>query len=230
MNSTKQNTVSENKIEILFEDKDILVINKPVGVLSEDSPKGEKGIISHLINDNRPTLHLLHRLDKNVGGVMVFAKNKKSASRLSTDIANGKFKKCYFAVTDGLPEKDEGIYKDLLFKDSRKNRSFVVDRMRKGVRDASLEYKVLNKTTDKALVKIHLHTGRTHQIRVQFSHRKTPLTGDGRYGSKDRNCDIALHSCEISFCHPVTNKELVFSCEPDFSVYPWNLFVGEFND
>lgn len=221
-----ENTICINDIEIIFEDEDILVINKPVGVLSEDSPKGEKGILTYLQNENRKDLHLLHRLDREVGGVMVFAKNKKSASALSTDIANGKFKKSYLAVTDGIPESDEGVYKDLLFKDSKKNRSFVVNRMRKGVREASLEYVVLKKSEKNALVRVLLHTGRTHQIRVQFSSRKTPLTGDGRYGSKVRDCNIALHSYKISFNHPRTKESVTFTCEPCFDRFPWVLFGG----
>ena len=215
-----ENTICINDIPIIFEDEDILVINKPVGVLSEDSPKGEKGILNRLQKDN---LYLLHRLDREVGGVRVFAKNKKSASVLSTDIANGKFYKSYLAVTDGIPENDEGIYKDLLFKDSKKNRSFVVDRMRKGVREASLEYVVLEKTDKNALVRVLLHTGRTHQIRVQFSSRKTPLTGDGRYGSKVRDCSIALYSHKISFNHPRTKEQVEFISNPDFEKFPWNL-------
>ncbi len=218
-----ENTICTNDIEILFEDEDILVINKPVGVLSEDSQKGEKGIISLLKEENRNDIYLLHRLDREVGGVMVFSKNKKSASALSTDIANGKFQKSYLAVTDGIPENDEGVYKDLLFKDSKKNRSFVVNRMRKGVREASLEYAVLKKTDKNALVRVLLHTGRTHQIRVQFSSRKTPLTGDSRYGSRVRDCSIALYSHKISFNHPRTKEAVTFISEPDFNIYPWNL-------
>ena len=101
-----ENMIYTNDIEILFEDADILVINKPSGVLSEDSQKGEKGMISFLQNENRKDLHLLHRLDREVGGVMVFAKNKKSATKLSTDIANGKIYKSYLAVTAGIPESD----------------------------------------------------------------------------------------------------------------------------
>ena len=217
-----ENTICTNEIEILFEDKDILVINKPAGILSEDSQKGEKGIISLLLNEKRKDLHLLHRLDREVGGVMIFAKNKKSASALSTAIAEKRLYKTYLAVTDGVPAEDEGVYKDLLFKDSKKNRSFVVNRMRKGVRDASLEYAVLKKTEKNALVRVLLHTGRTHQIRVQFSSRKTPLTGDGRYGSKVRDCSIALHSHNIKFVHPTTKEWVEFTSEPDFSVYPWN--------
>lgn len=219
-------TFTHNDIEIIFEDRDILVINKPVGIPSEDSQKGEKGIISYLQNENRKTIHLLHRLDRNVCGVMVFAKNKKSAAALSTDIAQRKLSKTYLAVTDGVPENKEGIYKDLLFKDSKKNRSFVVDRMRKGVKDASLEYRVLSENDGKALVRVLLHTGRTHQIRVQFSSRKTPLTGDGRYGSRDRGCDVALFSHIISFNHPVSGELMEFKIYPRFGDYPWSCFGG----
>ena len=226
-----QNTIyTPDNIEVIFEDEDILVIKKPVGVLSEDSQKGEKGILSYLENDNRKNLHLLHRLDREVGGVMVIAKNKKSASFLSTEIANGGFKKEYLAVTDGIPEEDKAVYVDLLFKDSKKNRSYVVKRERKGVKKASLEFQTLEKTDGKALVKILLHTGRTHQIRVQFSSRKTPLTGDGHYGSTDRNCKIALHSHRISFLHPKTKNEVTFESLPDFSEYPWNLFGEIINE
>jgi len=221
-----ENTTYTNDIPILFEDKDILVINKPVGILSENSRNGEKGILSYLRNEERKDLHLLHRLDREVGGVMVFAKNKRSASALSTDIANGNFYKYYLAVTDGIPECDEGVYKDLLFKDSKKNRSFVVNRMRKGVREASLEYVILKKTEKNALVRVLLHTGRTHQIRVQFSSRKTPLTGDGRYGSKERECSIALQSYKINFNHPRTKESVTFTCEPCFDKFPWDLFEG----
>lgn len=218
-----ENTTCINDIPVIFEDADILVINKPVGILSEASQKGEKGIISFLQNENRKSIYLLHRLDREVSGVMVFAKNKKSASALSTDIANGIFYKFYLAITDGVPESNEGVYKDLLFKDSKKNRSFVVNRMRKGVREASLEYVVLRKTDKNALVRVLLHTGRTHQIRVQFASRKTPLTGDGKYGSKERGCNIALHSHKISFNHPRTKENVTFTSEPSFDIYPWNL-------
>ena len=218
-----ENTICTNDIPVIFEDEDILVINKPVGILSEDSQKGEKGILTLLQNESRKSLHLLHRLDREVGGVMVFAKNKKSASVLSTAIAEKRFYKTYLAITDGIPENDEGVYKDLLFKDSKKNRSFVVNRMRKGVRDASLEYVVLKKSEKNALVRVLLHTGRTHQIRVQFASRKTPLTGDGRYGSKVRDCNIALHSHNIKFVHPTTKEWVEFTSNPDFNIYPWNL-------
>ena len=216
-------------LNILYEDKDITVCVKPKGVLSEDAQNGEKGLIGLLSDRAEKSLHLLHRLDRNVSGVMVFANNKKSAAKLSADIANGKLYKEYLAVTDGIPEGDTGVYKDLLFKDSRKNRSYVVNRVRKGVKEASLEYEVVKKTESKAMVRVLLHTGRTHQIRVQFASRKTPLTGDAKYGSKDRKGDIALHSYRIRFNHPVTGKEMVFESQPDFNSYPWDMF-GDEND
>lgn len=212
---------------VLYEDKDITICVKPKGIGSEDSPS-EKGIIGLLSERAGKSLHLLHRLDRNVGGVMVFANNKQSAATLSRDIAEGRFQKEYLAVCDGIPQEDSGIFKDLLFKDSRKNRSYVVNRVRKGVKDASLEYTTLQKAEGKAIVRVLLHTGRTHQIRVQFASRKLCLTGDIKYGSKDRtNCEIALHSYRITFKHPTTKETLSFQCEPDFESYPWNLFKGE---
>lgn len=230
MNSLKNATEFKKDIEIIFEDNDILVINKPVGILSEDSPKGEKGIIYYLKTKGYDNLHLLHRLDRNVGGVMIFAKNKKSAAIISKEITDGVFKKSYLAVVDGVPVSESGIYRDLLFKDSRKNRSYVVSRMRKGVREASLEYRVISERSEKSLIKIGLHTGRTHQIRVQFSHRKMPLTGDVHYGSKDKSCDIALYSNEIRFIHPSTQEPLCFKSVPDFNSYPWSIFGGDLNE
>ena len=217
-------------LNILFEDEHITVCVKPVGILSEDSQNGEKGIIGLLSDRAGKNLYLLHRLDRNVGGVMVFANNKKSAAVLSKDIAEGKLFKEYLAITDGVPENKSGVYKDLLFKDSKKNRSYVVNRVRKGVKDASLEYKVLKDNGEKSLVRVLLHTGRTHQIRVQFASRKMPLTGDIKYGSRDRTTgNIALHSCSISFFHPVSKEKLCFESVPDINEYPWNIFGDVLN-
>ena len=218
-------------MKILFEDNDIIVLVKPVGVPSETTQNGEKGILHLLKNEYGLTdVFLLHRLDRNVGGVMVFAKNKKSAACISKQIQENTFKKTYFAVVDGVTEEKQGIYKDLLFKDSSKNRSYVVNRMRKGVKEASLEYIVLNETENKTLVKVTLHTGRTHQIRVQFSSRKTPLCGDVKYGSKDRQSDIALFSHSITFSHPTTNEVLTFTEFPTKINYPWSLFGSDLSE
>ena len=218
-------------MKILFEDSEVIVLVKPVGVPSETTQNGEKGILDSLKNQQGLNdVFLLHRLDRNVGGVMVFAKTKKSAAHISKQIQENTFKKTYLAVVDGIIEEKQGVYKDLLFKDSSKNRSYVVNRMRKGVKEASLEYVVLNENENKSLVKVTLHTGRTHQIRVQFSSRKTPLCGDIKYGSKDRESDIALFSHSISFCHPVTEEILTFTDLPEKENYPWNLFGSDLGE
>ncbi len=211
------------EIKVIFEDGDILVVDKPAGLVSENTPKGEKGITEYLTNENRKNLFLLHRLDRDVGGVMVFAKNKESAAKLSEDIRENRFFKTYLAVPDGVPEEKTGIYEDLLFRDARKNRSYIVDRERKGVKKASLEYEVLAQKEGKALVSVLLHTGRTHQIRVQFSSRKMPLAGDGHYGSKEK-CKIALYSRKIVLTHPKTGEEMAFEALPNITKYPWCLF------
>ena len=158
---------------------------------------------------------------------MVFAKTHAAAGKMSALIAEGEMAKEYYAVVRGEPENKSGIFEDLLFKDSLKNKSYVVKRMRKGVKKASLEYETQKTLTDGdkkySLVKIKLHTGRTHQIRVQFSSRKMPLLGDGKYGGKCESCKTALWSYSLSFLHPFTGKE-IFVNEPAPSIHPWNMF------
>ena len=207
-------------LQILFEDKDVTVCVKPRGLLSEDAQNGEKGIIGLLSDRAGKPLHLLHRLDRNVSGVMVFANNKKSASALSKAIQDGQFYKEYLAVTDGVPAERRGVYKDLLFKDSKKNRSYVVNRVRKGVREASLEYKVREDNGEKALVQVILHTGRTHQIRVHMAYIGHPVAGDAVYGPKkviEYLGGQCLHAGLIGFKHPRTNKYIEITSElPDY--------------
>lgn len=219
-------------VEILQEDNQILVCIKPVGVLSQPDPSGEEDMIT-LLNEHVKTkqekadISPVHRLDRNVGGVMVFAKKPYTAAQLSKAIQERTFHKEYYAVVHGCPEEKQGVYKDLLFKDSSKNKSFVVSRPRKGVKEASLEYQVMDTKESPigviSLVKIRLHTGRTHQIRVQFSSRKMPLVGDGKYGSKDNGCEIALWSYKLEFMHPAKKEKMEFLQMPP-ECYPWNLF------
>ena len=128
----------------------------------------------------------------------------------------------YLAVLRGHPEKDADTLTDLLFRDAQHNKSYVVQRMRKGVREATLDYTVLETTDELTLVKVRLHTGRTHQIRVQFSHRGLPLLGDIRYGSK-ADCSAALWSYHLAFTHPVTGQPVDVTCPPP-NVYPWDIF------
>lgn len=210
-------------MDVIYKDRDIAVVVKPAGLISEDGGEGES--ILPLMKKELPAneIYPIHRLDRNVGGVMVYALNKKSAAALSAEVQNGGMKKRYLALVHGVPSAEKGIFCDLLFKDSRKNKSYVVSRERKGVKRASLEYELL-KTVDKiSLVRILLHTGRSHQIRVQFSSRKMPLVGDGKYGAADNKDELCLFSHSLSFHHPKSGEELTFSAMP--SGQNWEKFL-----
>ena len=214
-------------MKILFEDKDLLVLIKPRGLSSEDgNGQNIPQFIREYLNDSNAYIGVLHRLDTAVGGVMVYAKTKSAAANISRQIQDGLLEKEYYAVIKGAPESTTGTYQDLLFKDSSKNKVFVVKKERKGVKRAELNYELLETTklgeAQISLVKIHLKTGRSHKIRVQFASRKMPLLGDGKYGSKFK-CDIALFSTAISFNHPITKEKMYFS-ESVESVFPFNKF------
>ena len=196
-------------MEILYSDKNIIVCIKPVGLDSE------KQVPENLKTELGGEIFTLHRLDLNVGGVMVYARNKKTASELSRAIQDGLMIKEYLATVHGTPP-ESGDWEDLLFKDSRKNKVFVVKRMRKGVKKARLEFVRLNEG-ENSLVKIRLHTGRSHQIRVQFASRGFPLVGDHKYGSRDEKTAPMLYSHKITF--PYQGKEISFESTPEnFSV------------
>ena len=205
-------------IEILFEDNDIIVCIKPCGILSQSDAKNGENMIDLLHNICDSQIFPLHRLDKEVGGVMVYAKNKNSAADLSKAIANNSFNKEYIALVHGVPENLCGEMHDLLFKDSGKNKSFVVKRERKGVKKAALAYKTIKTISidneDFSIQAIKLYTGRTHQIRVQFSSRKMALAGDKKYGAKDNFRNIGLWSHKIGFNHPKTKEYIEFSASP----------------
>ena len=166
---------------IIFKDENYIICKKPTGVSSQKSPDGKDmlNLLSEKTGILPTEIHPLHRLDNPVGGTMIYAIGSRNASVLSKIISENKLSKRYLAVIHGEPESNKDILKDLLFKDSSKNKSFVVKRVRKGVKEASLEYEILGTVCHEgekiSLVKILLHTGRTHQIRVQFSHRKFPL-------------------------------------------------------
>lgn len=210
-------------LNILFEDENLIVLIKPVNVSSEG---GMLSLIREHLGDEKAYVGIIHRLDTAVSGVMVYAKNRKSAAGLSAQIQSGSFIKTYLAVISGRPDTDFGTYEDLLFKDSSKNKSFVVKRERKGVKSAMLDYEVKDERVldnlTVTLVKIRLHTGRTHQIRVQFSSRKMPLLGDKKYGSKF-SCPIALFSHSLSFINPETEEENCFEAKPQ-DLFPFNKF------
>lgn len=207
-------------IDILFENNDIVVCVKPVGINSQND-KAED-LVKILREQIGCEIYPVHRLDTAVGGTMVFAKNSRAAADLSEQITNGTFEKKYLAVITGVPDKESDVLEDLLFKDSSKNKTFVVKRERRGVKKASLEYNLLSSQSGFSLVKILLHTGRSHQIRVQFASRKMPLVGDGKYGSRDNRCSVALWSSEL--CFKIKGEIVNFSSQPDFNQYPWNIF------
>ena len=212
-------------MKILFEDKHIAVCVKPAGVLSQSGEGGDMISVlnAHFLeNGEKAEAYPVHRLDKETAGVMVYAKNSKSAAALSKQIEQNTVKKHYYAVIKGSPEEKSGVLKDLLFRDKQKNKSYTVKRMRKGVREASLEYEVICEKDGLTMLDILLHTGRTHQIRVQFSSRKMPLYGDGRYGGGGGNLALFAHTLE--FCHPVSGEKMIFSDRPDMTAEPWNLF------
>jgi len=176
-------------LEILFEDESVTVAVKPPALLSERA-EGGNGFADRLAARNpNGYVGVIHRLDRGVGGVMVYARTPIAAARLSADVQAHRFEKEYLAWLHGRPQSDASTLRDLLFHDRMKNKTFVVERTRKGVKEAVLDYTVIGERTDSAgetntLVKVRLHTGRTHQIRVQFSHRGHPLLGDGKYGAR----------------------------------------------
>ena len=194
-------------MEILYSDRDMAVCVKPVGLDSElEVPAALKEILGGEIFP-------IHRLDKNVGGVMVYARTRQAAAELSRAVQGGSMVKEYVALVHGTPP-ETGDWEDLLWKDSGKNKVFVVKRLRGGVKKARLEYRVLS-AGECSLVRIRLHTGRSHQIRVQFSSRGFPLVGDHKYGARDSSPAPILFSCRITF--PWRGQTKDFEALPDWA-------------
>ncbi len=219
--------MTHDDLTIVYEDRSLLLCVKPVGVLSEDSENGAS--MPHLLRQHYAAAHqpdyiaTVHRLDKVTGGLMLFSRQRAVTGRLIAAVAEHRVEKEYLAVLRGHPPEKEGELIDLLFRDAAKNKSYVVKRMRKGVREAKLSYRTLAETDKLTLVRVRLFTGRTHQIRVQFSSRGLPLLGDIRYGSKDANCSTALWSYRLALIHPITGERIDVT-QPPPEQYPWNLF------
>lgn len=238
-------TLEPKDLSILYEDKELIVLNKPAGLTSEE---GVPALLRALWGNPDAYVGVVHRLDTGVSGLMVYAKTPAAAAALGRQITqsqqvysqqdkgepageSSQFVKRYRAVIAGGPDEalaGEGVLRDYLFKDSRKGRVYPVSRPRKGVREAVLEYRIAasvpgpEENTRFSLAEITLHTGRTHQIRVQFASRKHPLWGDGKYGSRQKGA-LALQSAGLSFRHPVSGKEMVFTL-PAPAGLPWALF------
>ena len=200
-------------MDILYQDKRILVAIKPSGILSTDEDGGMPQLLRSYLGDEKACVRTVHRLDAAVQGVMVFARSAKASSLLSEQIRQRQFEKEYLAIVHGAPT-EEGTLCDLLGRDTGRRMTYVADVPGKDVREAKLSYQVLARCEGFSLVKIHLHTGRTHQIRVQFASRGFPLAGDRKYGVEDEFDRIALWSHRIAFTHPETGESVEFSALP----------------
>lgn len=195
-----------------FCDEQIVVCEKPAGLLSEG--EGEHTLPSLLRAQLSSEIYPVHRLDRDTTGLMVFAKTSRAAADLSRQITEGGFDKEYLALLCGTPNEPSGTLSDLLFYDRQRGKSFVVTKERKGVKRAELTYELLATVEHRSLVRVHLLTGRTHQIRVQFASRKLPLVGDRRYGAPADGASIALHAFHLTFRHPASGKAMEFFSSP----------------
>ena len=209
-------------MEIIYQDKDILVCVKPPRVLSTDEPGGVPDLIRQELGDPNANVRTVHRLDRTVSGLMVLARRSKAASELSRQIREGEFHKEYLAVIHGTPEEDAAELQDLLLRNKQERKTYIVTEPGKDVQEARLSYQVLNRAQDLTRVRIQLHTGRTHQIRAQFSGRGWPLVGDRKYGIPDEAEEIALWSYRLAFHHPYSGKPMEFILEPPLD-YPWSI-------
>ena len=207
-------------MELVYCDNDIVVCVKPPRVLSTDEPGGVPELVRAELGDSKADVRTVHRLDRVVSGLMVLARNPQAASELSRQIREDEFEKEYLAITHNAPEKDEDRLCNLLVRDKARKMTMVTDQMGKGVQPASLCYQVLRRNQGMSRVRIQLETGRTHQIRVQFSSRGLPLVGERKYAVLDDPCEIALWSYRLAFTHPKTGEWVEFTKEPP-DLYPW---------
>lgn len=210
-------------MELLYVDEEIVVCIKPARVLSTDEPGGLPELVRHALGNPSADIRTVHRLDRVVSGVMVLARNPVAASELSRQIRDNEFHKEYMAVLHGVPESMTGTLTDLLYRDKARRMTMVAHSPAKGVQTASLSYEVTGIDKDLSRVSVQLHTGRTHQIRVQFASRGLALVGERKYSELEDPCEIALWSNRISFFHPRTGERIDFSKKPP-AVYPWKLF------
>ncbi len=208
-------------MEILYLDGQILVCRKEPGLLSTDEPGGVPELLRRQLNDGGE-LRTVHRLDRVVGGLMVLGRSARAASELSRQIREGSFRKEYLAAVHGLTE-EEGSLRDLLWRDKARKMTFVVKEPGKDVQEALLDYRRLEAAEGLSLLRIRLHTGRTHQIRCQFASRGWPLAGERKYGTREDPCPLALWSCSLAFAHPEDGRQMEFFLPPPREE-PWSWF------
>ncbi|MCM1136789.1 MAG: RluA family pseudouridine synthase [Clostridium sp.] len=232
---------------IVYEDKDIIVVFKPAGIATQTARVGQQDMVSELKNylfqgpeysgRGEPYLGVVHRLDQPVSGLLVFAKSKQAAAGLGRQVNDGGMQKYYYAVVYGRPAKAQERLEDYLFKEAKTNKSLIVDENTQGAKKAVLNYKLvktlaaLEENTEyeaeASLVEVELLTGRHHQIRVQLSGRGMPILGDGKYGSEASRelgqragCkSVALCAYKLIFCHPITKKRLTFERQPEEKIF-----------
>ena len=210
-------------MDILYVDDAVVVCIKPARVLSTDEPGGLPEQVRLALGNPEADIRTVHRLDRVVSGVMVLARSAAAASELARQVRENEFQKEYLAVLHGTPETPNGTLTDLLYRDKARRMTMVAAQPGKGVQEAVLDYRLIGTSDDLSQVSIKLHTGRTHQIRVQFASRGMPLVGERKYATVNDPCEIALWSYRIGFAHPVTGKRMEFSKEPPCG-YPWALF------
>jgi 23S rRNA pseudouridine1911/1915/1917 synthase len=209
-------------LNVIFEDNHIIVVEKPVNVPSQQDKTNDTDMLT-LIKDylkakyNKPGnvyVGLVHRLDRPVGGIMIFAKTSKAASRLSESIRGSDFSKTYLAVVNGVLSDKNGKFIDYIIKDEALNKSFISSKDKKNAKLASLTYEVIDEKENMSLVKINLETGRHHQIRLQFSNAGHCLYGDQKYGNGPKDTQIALWAYSLEFKHPTKDEIMTFNCLP----------------
>lgn len=210
-------------MDFIYQDSSILICTKPAGVLSTDEPGGMPELVRTALGDPQACVRTVHRLDRVVSGLMILARSPEVASALSLQIRERRFGKEYLAVVHGQPTEKAGTFTDLLLRSTTERKTYVVHHLEKGVQEAILDYETLAVCNGLSLVRIQLRTGRTHQIRAQFSSRELPLVGDRKYSELNDDCNIALWSHRLCFEHPDTGKPMDFVCCPP-AIYPWAIF------
>ena len=222
-------------LNVLYEDNHIIVVEKPVNIPSQGDKTGDLDmltIVKNYIKEkyNKPGeayIGLVHRLDRPTGGVMVFARTSKAASRLSEAVRNKELNKSYLAIVDGKMEKEKDTFKDYLYKNEKTNTSKIAKPNEKNAKEAILDYEVVlyNEEINMSVVKVNLHTGRHHQIRVQFASRGHSLNGDQKYGTRGRGKQLCLWAYKLSFMHPVTKELMEFKSLPKIEG-SWKILEG----
>ena len=223
-----------NKLKILYEDNHIIVVVKPQNVPTQEDESKDKDLLTMVkeyikVKENKPGnvyVGLVHRLDRPTGGIMVFAKTSKSASRLTQEMHTGDFKKRYLAVVVGKPREKRAKLVNYLLKNARTNTVQVVPELTTNAKRAELDYVVLDDNEKVSLVEVNLATGRSHQIRVQLKNIGCPIYGDVKYGGDKlaKGHNLALWAYELKFVHPTTKENMTFKCYPPEDITPWNVF------